>query len=55
MGYSKHERSKKKKKYCNILGHSKHEHSTIKMLYSLIRICRITPLPPHNGHFSTTA
>ena len=33
---------------------SKHELSTINMLYSLRKNCHIPPLPPHNGHLSTT-
>ena len=32
----------------------KHEFSTIDMLNSL-KYCHITPIPPHNGHISTTA
>ena len=37
-----------------IMGDSKNELSTKTMLYSL-KNCHITPLPPHNGHLSTTA
>ena len=40
------------------MGYSKHELNTINMLYSPKKNCHnyyITPLPPHNGHLSTTA
>ena len=32
-----------------ITGCRKHELGTINMLYSLKKVCHITPLPPHNG------
>ena len=35
--------------------YSKHEVITINILYSLKKYCRITPPPPLNGHFFTTA
>ena len=38
-----------------IMGYSQHEFSTINMLYSLKKIVPNTPLPPQNGHLSTTA
>ena len=37
-----------------IMGYSKHELSTINMLHSLKKNCHTTPLPPINGHLSTT-
>ena len=36
------------------MGYSKYELSTINMLYSLKKNCHTTPLPPNNGHLSTT-
>ena len=41
--------------WITVMKYSKHEISTINMLYSLRKICQITPLPPRNGHLSTTA
>ena len=41
--------------YITTMRYSKNELSTRNILYSLIKICHITPLPPHNNHLSTTA
>ena len=36
------------------MGYSRHERGKINMLYSPKKNCHTTPLPPHNGHLSTT-